>query len=230
MKGGPRRRSRGPVPQQWVPTGYSRPTSTDESPASAVGEAAVAADGGGAADAVNVQRVPGEVEESPCPCPLSGSEEENEDKKSIAVTVSEFQAGDSVYEEGDLDDVKSEGEVAVATEKEEKRSKRQPRDITPIEQRLKSKWATRNDAEHVGNIGWLFGNWGKRPKDEKRRNHLDKVLKKQPAMVIGLAECQEESELVLAREPAAVAVAAKPGAKGKFKYRPEFKYLTLRGR
>ena len=53
-------------------------------------------------------------------------------------------------------------------------------------------------------------------------------------MIIGLTECQAESEEVLKRDPAqpdlaAVAAAAKPGAKGKFKNRPEFKYLTLRG-
>ena len=60
---------------------------------------------------------------------------------------------------------------------------------------------------------------------------MDKVLKKQSAMIIGLSECQAESEDVLKRDPrpAAVAAAARPGAKGKFKYRPEFKYLTLRG-
>ena len=53
-------------------------------------------------------------------------------------------------------------------------------------------------------------------------------------MIIGLSECQAESEDVLKRDPAepdpaAVAAAAQRGAKGKFKYRPEFKYFTLRG-
>ena len=62
------------------------------------------------------------------------------------------------------------------------------------------------------------------------RNHLDTVLKKQLAMVIGLAECQLKTERVLQREPAAVAVAATAGAKRRFKYRPEFPYLTLRGK
>ena len=63
---------------------------------------------------------------------------------------------------------------------------------------------------------------------------MDEVLKKHLAMIIGLTECQKESEAVLRRDPtppdpAAVAAATKPGAKGKFKYRPEFKYLTMRG-
>ena len=103
-----------------------------------------------------------------------------------------------------------------------------------MNQLLKSKWAGRNDAEHVGNIGWLFGNWGKRPANQGGRNRLDKILKKHLAMIIGLTECQAESEEVLKRDPAqkdpaAVAAAAKPGAKGKFKNRPEFKYFALRG-
>ena len=113
-------------------------------------------------------------------------------------------------------------------------STRKPRDCTPADTNLQSIWAARNDASHVGNIGWLFGNWGKRPANQGRRNRLDDVLKKHPAMIIGLTECQAESEEVLKRDPAqpdpaAVAAAAQRRAKGKFKYRPEFKYLTLRG-
>ena len=63
---------------------------------------------------------------------------------------------------------------------------------------------------------------------------MDNVLKKHLAMIIGLSECQAESEEVLKRDPAernpaAVAAAAQRRAKGKFKHRPDFKYLTLRG-
>ena len=61
------------------------------------------------------------------------------------------------------------------------------------------------------------------------RNPLDLVLKKQPAMVIGLAECQADTEDVLKREPSAVAEHATPGVCG-FYLRPEFQYLTLRGK
>ena len=51
---------------------------------------------------------------------------------------------------------------------------------------------------------------------------MDEVLKKHLAMIIGLTECQKESEEVLRRDPAppdpaAVAAAAKPGANRKFK-------------
>ena len=62
------------------------------------------------------------------------------------------------------------------------------------------------------------------------RQHLDEVLKKQPAMVIGLAECQRESEEVLRAPPAAVAAAAvAEGQTQGFGSRPGFQYLTLRG-
>ena len=106
---------------------------------------------------------------------------------------------------------------------------RQYTDITSDQRRLQAKWNARNDAKHVGNIGWLFGNWGKRPVHPKMGAHLDEVLKKQPAMVIGLAECQKETEMVLQQGPAAVADAPKSQAKSKFTSRPEFQYLTYRG-
>ena len=152
-----------------------------------------------------------------------------------AITVITFRADDSVIGESehDLEGGEGEGEAAVAADdaqpNKETRSTRQPRDITPIEQELKSTWEGRNDANHVGNLGWLFGNWGNRPTNVNMRHHLDKVLETQLATVIGLAECKLESECVLQREPAAVAVAAKPGATSKFKHCPEFPYLTLRG-
>ena len=227
--------------------------------ASAVGEAAVAADGGtfhtclsgiqrpvenldqtynSGRPALTVLPMPNSSEAFPCPLEGNGvenaanaepqSDQEPAQSDEGTATVTEFQGGDSVYakSQADLGDAETEGE------KEEQRSERKPRDITPEQQVLESIWAGRNDADHVGNIGWLFGNWGKRPSNMKMRNHLDTVLKKQPAMVIGLAECQLETERVLKREPDPAAVAAdpKPGRKRRFKNRPEFAYLTLRGK
>ena len=213
--------------------------------ASAVGEAAVAVDGGtfhtyesgvrtlvetlvqaSCRPALNVRPMPNPSEGFPCPLeendvedaanaePQSDQESAQSDEGTASVT--EFQGGDSVYakSQADLGDAETEGE------KEEQRSERKPRDITPEQQVLESKWAGRNDADHVGNIGWLFGNWGNRPAKVNMRNHLDNVLKKQPAMVIGLAECQEATEMVLKRVPAAVAAAPKAQAKRTFKSRP----------
>ena len=94
----------------------------------------------------------------------SDGDDDREHMKS-AVAALTFQRGDSLVCESDpdLEGGEGEGEAAVAADdaqpNKEKRSKRQPRDITPMQQQLKSKWAGRNDAEHVGNIGWLFGNW-----------------------------------------------------------------------
>ena len=78
----------------------------------------------------------------------------------------------------------------------------------------------------VGNIGWLFGNWGKRPRNQAMRKHLDMVLKRNPAMIIGLAECEAASEDLLG----APAVAGDPTApRGSLERRDGFEYLTLRG-
>ena len=73
-------------------------------------------------------------------------------------TVTAIQWCGSVYGESRY----GEDEAAVEVETK-KRSKRKPRDIKPAQQKSQSKWRARNDADHVGNIGWLFGNWGKRP-------------------------------------------------------------------
>lgn len=77
-----------------------------------------------------------------------------------AITVTTIRTGDSLIGESepDLEGGEGEGEAAVAADDDqpnkEKRSTRLPRDITPIEQQLKSTWAGRNDAEHVGNM-WV---------------------------------------------------------------------------
>ena len=123
----------------------------------------------GAAHAVHVKMVPthGEM----IKCSLSDCDESNDDTRSVksAVTVTTFRVGDSVIGESehDLEGGEGEGEAAVAADgrhpNKETRSTRQPRDITPNEPYVVSTWAGRNDAEHVGNIGWLFGNLGKRP-------------------------------------------------------------------
>ena len=73
---------------------------------------AVAADGGGVADAVDLQRVQGGV--ASCPCPLGEADGTDDDDESDGrtVSVSTFQAGDSIYQksvqselESDEDDV-----------------------------------------------------------------------------------------------------------------------------
>ena len=273
-----RRRGRHAQARQWVPTGFIRQPSTHESPTD-VGEAAVAADGLGAAsadreaavepddggggilpnpsdgsgdpsavaavggedaDATDLQRVQERVD---LPCPLGeadGTDDDGSDgETSGTMTVSQFQPGDSVWEKSDgsnvVSDEDDEGAAVAAHDAQPTethrltRSTREPRKIAPEDATLQWKWAQRNDADHVGNIGWLFGNFGSRAENPKMRDHIDELLKKQPAMVIGLAECQLETEELLQREPAAVAANATSGARRRFKDRPEFSYLTWRG-
>ena len=76
-------------------------------------------------------------------------------------------------------------------------------------------------------VVWELGQTA-RPREEAEP--FGQSLEETACNIIGLSECQAESEDVLKRKPAAVAAAAKPRAKCKFNYRPEFKYLTLRGR
>ena len=42
---------------------------------------------------------------------------------------------------------------------------------------------------HGGNIGWFFANWGGLPQTGDKRERVDTILKKNPATVIGLCEC-----------------------------------------
>ena len=83
------------------------------------------------------------------------------------------------------------------------------------------------ELDRIGNIAWYFGNWGqlskKSPATSEGRVALDVKhrIKQNPAQVIGLAECEAETEQVLA-DPAPAAVAAE-------NLRAGFEYLTLRG-
>ena len=176
--------------------------------------------------------------------------EPDDDVRSVRSDVSgSYVDGDSIYTESepdeaavaasasaDADDCEDE---AQPTELRAQRRERPLRDTAPKQSpEAESKWAARNAAAHVGNIGWLFGNWGKRPTDRKMREHLEQVLKKQPAMIIGLAECEKLSEDVLRAPTAEVtasppsAVAASAGAdvqEEHFRNREGFEYITLRG-
>ena len=151
--------------KQWVPVERSRQGPVDESPTTAVGEAAVAADDGGAASAVvqaavaaddggaaaavaadgvglpaelNAQHVPDGSGDTPCPL---GNQDGDDDSKSTASagsrgtvqTVTTFFDGDSVV------DAALGGDVAEDTPEKEKRSTRQPKDITPEQQRVQAR-------------------------------------------------------------------------------------------
>ena len=129
------------------------------------------------------------------------------------------------------DSVHSDDEANAAVAAGAPHAPRGQRDTRPKENYIKpppppEAVAQRNDAEHVGNVGWLFGNWGKLPRQADMRKHLQMELKRNPAMVIGLAECQLESETLL-RAPGCEG--DKDAPEGSLESRDSYRYLTLRG-
>ena len=87
--------------------------------------------------------------------------------------------------------------------------------------------AVLNERSDVGNLGFLFGNWGLRAKAHNVQQNIDNQLKHGPAQIIVLAECDEKTMDVL-RAPA---VAANPDAeKGSVLQRKGCEYWAVRGR
>ena len=85
---------------------------------------------------------------------------------------------------------------------------------------------SRAQGDHVGNIGWLFGNWAQRPRSLDMREHMETALKTKNAQVIGLAECEAETELMLRQ-------VGRPGdsdaPEHSLQSRASYEYLTIRG-
>jgi hypothetical protein len=85
---------------------------------------------------------------------------------------------------------------------------------------------SRDDGHNVGNMGWLFANWGNCPHNLQMRFHINTAMKKNPAMVIGLAECGREVEENLRSR----GYEGDPSApKHSLESRKGYEYLTLRG-
>ena len=85
-----------------------------------------------------------------------------------------------------------------------------PRDTTPTQNVVGSLPIARrplanarfNEDATVGNIGFFFGNWGKRTQKAAGgvQRNIDAQLKKNPGQIIGLCECQQETEMILRGE------------------------------
>lgn len=59
-------------------------------------------------------------------------------------------------------------------------------------------WTTHYNGRHEnGNVGWSFGNGGARSKNQTLQARFDKCLKRTPALIVGLAECDALTESVL---------------------------------
>ena len=54
-----------------------------------------------------------------------------------------------------------------------------------------------NDRADVGNIGWMFGNWGSRAHNAKVQKRIDIQMKHGPAHIIGLCEAESETQRYL---------------------------------
>ena len=90
--------------------------------------------------------------------------------------------------------------------------------------------------EFTGNIGVMFGNWGRVPSNRQKRERVELQLKNCPAQILCLAEAQECVDALL-RSPSLTpspAVAGDPddssAVADELASRPGFEYLTIRGR
>ena len=84
-----------------------------------------------------------------------------------------------------------------------------------------------NNRPDVGNVGIFFANWGQRTKknDGKVQNNIDAQILKNPCQVIGLAECQKETEDLL-KDPAVAA--GKLSQTAALEHRLSYPYLCIR--
>ena len=133
---------------------------------------------------------------------------DSDSNASIGTSVC-FCVGDRVCSSEDLstavavDDGSRAAAVAVGGgEPKQRRHQKPPRDTTPAEPQSRCAHDPHSEArllrsQKVSNVGWLFGNWGALPKQEGKRDKIEEVHKKQPAMIIGLAECNARTEAQL---------------------------------
>ena len=87
-----------------------------------------------------------------------------------------------------------------------------------------------NSRPENGNCGWAFANGGARAKNKDKQEYIDKLVKRSPAIILGLAECDHDTDLMLRApgEPAAVAPASVEGIEASFA-RASHEYVTIRG-
>ena len=94
-----------------------------------------------------------------------------------------------------------------------------------------SPWAKNyNSRPENGNCGWAFANGGARAKNKAKQDYIDKVMKRVPAQILGLAECDQKTEEML-RAPGEPKgnTTAPAGSIEAVLNRESFQYLTIRG-
>ena len=216
----------------------------------------VAADAPGAKDALGVEtpaeRVPAATAGATAAVAAAGAptasveaaatasvadEGAQDDAASAASSRSVF-GGDSVHTDPDQEDAGDLAAVAAgggAPTRRQSRRERPARDTTPVAKNsgassLPGASCRQELWGHAGNVGFLFGNWGRMPCNVDQRRNVELALKRGPAMIVGLAECEAQTEALLnargePKPPAVAGVDAPPGLEG----RESFEYLTLRG-
>ena len=101
-----------------------------------------------------------------------------------------------------------------------------PLETTPAQQEAKP--ALRSDVLNnrvdVGNIGWMFGNWGSRASNQEVQHRIDLQLKRAPAHIIGVCEVEQPTETMLS----SAAVAAEEEGPGLLQ-RAGYRYQCIRG-
>jgi hypothetical protein len=87
-----------------------------------------------------------------------------------------------------------------------------------------------NSRPENGNCGWAFANGGARAKHKKKQEYIDKLLKRSPAIILGLAECDHATDLMLCApgEPAAATTGSLVGIEASLA-RASHEYVTIRG-
>ena len=109
-----------------------------------------------------------------------------------------------------------------------------PRDTTPVDPQPQPRVEGSARPERTSrftpkesNVGWFFANWGQIPSSGYKRERIDTVLKKQPATIIGLSECDAITDEFLRR----TGWTGDPQSRvdDTMKERDAYEYLTLRG-
>ena len=127
----------------------------------------------------------------------------------------------------------SSGPPTATQDEDDTKPVRAPRDTQPqLRQRTAVAADRRNTAaeqhnqrDDVGNIGFMFGNWGGRAHNTDMQDNIDMAIKHGPGQILGLCECEQQTQDLLD----APAVAANLTARSGNLSRPGYEYLTLRG-
>jgi hypothetical protein len=92
-------------------------------------------------------------------------------------------------------------------------------------------WANGYNSRHEnGNTGWAFFNGGARAKNEDKQKYFDKVMKRSPAIILGVAECDAATDemLCMKGEPAVAPSGSAAGIEAALA-RASHEYVTIRG-